>query len=114
MAKMAIATLTWFSAHTFLGDRESRKIGNNTTLHTVIDGDYVGYSVRLHGNEIIRVHADYTYTIKDGGWQSATTKDRLNALTPARVWQKAFTWYVNDGVPFVSGMRIDRYGKVVD
>ena len=55
--------------------------------------------VRLHGNKIAEV-TDDTMTIFDGGWQSVTTKSRLNALcsefciTGEGVFQKDFVWYV--------------------
>ena len=68
--------------------------------------------VRLHGNLIARV-GDNFVQILDGGWQSVTTKSRLNALLSAvtpdgGVFQKDFTWYYNSSkvgtVPFMSGM----------
>ena len=68
--------------------------------------------VRLHGNLIARV-GDNFVQILDGGWQSVTTKSRLNALlsevTPdGGVFQKDYTWYYNSSkvgtVPFMSGM----------
>ena len=68
--------------------------------------------VRLHGNLIARV-GDNFVQILDGGWQSVTTKSRLNALlsdvTPdGSVFQKDYVWYYNSSkvgtVPFFSGM----------
>ena len=56
--------------------------------------------VRLHGNKIAEV-TDDSMTIFDGGWQTTTTKSRLNALcsefciTGERVYQKNFQWYVD-------------------
>jgi hypothetical protein len=55
--------------------------------------------VYLHGNHIATV-TDDNMTIFDGGWQSVTTKSRLNALcnefciTGEGVFQKDFIWYV--------------------
>ena len=58
--------------------------------------------VRLHGNKIAEV-ADNSMTVFDGGWQSTTTKSRLNALINEfcdaltdGVFQKDFAWYVRD------------------
>ena len=55
-------------------------------------------------------------TIKDGGWQSVTTKSRLNALldefAPSMgIFQKDWVWYLSDRlsgsvVPFISGMTV--------
>jgi len=55
--------------------------------------------VRLHGNKIAEIGED-SMTIFDGGWQSVTTKSRLNALCDAfgysgeGVFQKNWTWFV--------------------
>ena len=72
--------------------------------------------VFLHGNLIASVDtATNDLTIFDGGWQSVTTKSRLNALleefTPERrIFQKDWQWFVSDFLgmaePFVSGMTV--------
>ena len=69
----------------------------NTTV--TIDAETNTSSVYLHGNLIATV-TDNDMTIYDGGYQSATTKSRLNALCSAfcyageGVFQKDWTWYV--------------------
>ena len=56
--------------------------------------------VYLHGNKIAEIGDDYVQ-IFDGGYQSNTTKSRLNAILTAhaidgeRVYQKDFQWYVD-------------------
>ena len=73
--------------------------------------------VFLHGNHIASLDtATHKLTIKDGGWQSVTTKSRLNALldefVPSMgIFQKDWVWYLSDRltgsvVPFVSGMTV--------
>ena len=49
----------------------------NTTVH--FNEEENVSIVRLHGNKIAEV-TDDTMTIFDGGWQTTTTKSRLNAL----------------------------------
>jgi hypothetical protein len=70
--------------------------------------------VYLHGNLIARIGETWM-ELFDGGWQTATTKSRLNALLQAfgmegeYVFQKNFQWFVqyNGGpIPFFSGMRL--------
>ena len=58
--------------------------------------------VRLHGNKIATVGDDYV-EIFDGGYQSKTTKSRLNALINEfcnaftdGVFQKNYQWFVRD------------------
>ena len=96
--------------------------GSNTTVFTEDDGGTIGAEshVYLHGNHI----ATYTHKIKelqlfDGGWQSNTTKSRLNALcnefaTGFGVFQKNFDWFVsdfsNDKKHFIDGIIVDNSG----
>ena len=81
------------------------------------DGITTEMDVFLHGNHIASLDtATNQLTIKDGGWQSVTTKSRLNALldefVPSMgVFQKNWDWFVSDRltgqvVPFVSGMTV--------
>ena len=69
----------------------------NTSVH--FDSETGVSVVRLHGNKIAEV-SDNDMTIFDGGWQSVTTKSRLNALCDEfcvageGVFQKDFVWYV--------------------
>ncbi len=70
--------------------------------------------VRLHGNLIAEVGEGFI-RLFDGGYQSTTTKSRLNAILEAnglpneRVFQKNFTWFVQvlgGPIPFFSSMRL--------
>ena len=67
--------------------------------------------VFLHGNHIATI-TDDDMMIMDGGWQSVTTKSRLNALCDAfcvageGVFQKDFTWYVRQFVGKINGQSV--------
>ena len=74
--------------------------------------------VFLHNNKIAEV-GDNFIRLFDGGWQSVTTKSRLNAILSEHglpgegIFQKKFEWFVNlrtsggiDTVPFFSSMRL--------
>ena len=80
----------------------------NTTV--VTQQDNVSF-VYLHGNKIAEVYDD-TITIFDGGYQSTTTKSRLNALcdqfciSGEKVFQKDFTWYVRKFVGKINGQNV--------
>ena len=81
----------------------------NTTVHF---NEETGESiVRLHGNKIA-VISDNDMTIFDGGYQSVTTKSRLNALcqefciTGEGVFQKDFAWYVRQCVGAINGKSV--------
>ena len=86
--------------------------GSNTTVMTDDAGLYS--TVYLHGNKIASYsHVTRDLEILDGGWQSVTTKSRLNALLSEfkpgfGVFQKNWTWFISDRLnnkvfPFTSG-----------
>ena len=80
--------------------------------------------VYLHGNLIAEID-DVSLKLYDGGWQTTTTKSRLNALLSEfgytcgtkreYVFQKEFEWFIQmfdlgekamRTIPFTSGMRL--------
>ena len=71
--------------------------------------------VFLHGNQIATI-GDNFIQLFDGGYQSNTTKSRLNAILAEHgcpgesVFQKNFQWFLNfqgAPIPFFSGMRLN-------
>ena len=83
---------------------------NWTSVNTTVtfDAESGISTVYLHGNKIAEV-SDNDMTIFDGGYQSVTTKSRLNALCDAfcvsgeGVFQKDFNWYVRKFVGAING-----------
>ena len=81
---------------------ETRLHGAKTNTCTTFSMTIKNCFIYLHGNHI----ATYNYDLKelslyDGGWQSNTTKSRLNALcyelaTGFSVFQKNWDWFVSD------------------
>ena len=89
---------------------------DNTTV--TFDAETGESKVYLHGNHIADVGDNYI-RLFDGGYQSVTTKSRLNAILSEHgeagdcVFQKNFDWFVNmntvrgiSTVPFFSSMRL--------
>jgi len=82
------------------------KSGNTS----VITEDKVS-KVYLHGNHIATIDDD-SMTIFDGGWQSNTTKSRINALCDEfcvmgeGIFQENFTWYVRKFVGAINGEKV--------
>ena len=78
-----------------IADCQNWKMGN--TEVQFFDG--VSF-VFLHGNCIAQVKEN-SVSLFDGGWQSATTKSRLNAILQAHgikgecVFQRNFKWFVH-------------------
>ena len=88
----------------------------NTSVH-FNEEDQISI-VRLHGNKIAEIGEGFI-RLFDGGWQSNTTKSRLNAILSEngadndRVFAKNFDWFVQldtaqgvTVVPFFSSMRL--------
>ena len=71
--------------------------------------------VYLHGNKIAEV-GDRFIRLFDGGYQTKTTKSRLNAILSVHglknegVYQKAYKWFLrlsdNTSIPFFNSMRL--------
>jgi hypothetical protein len=81
--------------------------------------EVVSYSncadVFLYGNLIARIGETWI-ELFDGGYQSNTTKSRLNAILKVHgceneyVFQKNFQWFINyqgAPIPFFDGMRLN-------
>ena len=82
----------------------------NTSVHYEQENEIS--RVFLHGNLIAEIGEGFL-KLYDGGWQSNTTKSRLNAILSEngfgdeKVYQKDFQWFIqHDGItePFASGM----------
>lgn len=53
------------------------------------------YSMYLHGNRIAWWDNNNQLWISNCGWQSNTTKERLNALPGVNIIQRNHQWYLN-------------------
>ena len=98
-----------------ISNNQNWQSGNTSVLFDEESGVSV---VHLHGNKIAEV-GDTFIRLFDGGFQSVTTKSRLNAILAEHgddgdcVFQKNFDWFVNINtvqgittVPFFSSMRL--------
>ena len=93
-------------------------IRNNKDLK-VANSEVISYTnssdVYLHGNLIARIGETWM-ELFDCGYQTKTTKSRLNALLSAfgmegeYIFQKNFQWFIQyqgAPIPFFSGMRLN-------
>lgn len=90
-------------------DSKDLKVANTEVISCTHVSD-----VYLHGNLIARIGETWI-ELFDGGYQTKTTKSRLNAILFAfgmdgeKVFAKNFQWFVNyngSPIPFFSGMRL--------
>lgn len=94
--------ITYSDAVSTLGEKVRVKIDHNTFL---IRLDPQTFAVRLHATDIVKIHDDGTFTLANGGWQTVTTKDRINKFSPVRIHQKNGTWFVGEA-KFINGMKV--------
>lgn len=51
--------------------------------------------LRLHGNVIAEYANDGGLWISSGGWETNTTKERLNGLPNVSIHQRNYQWFLN-------------------
>lgn len=100
-----------FSDFKELEHTRRRKLANNTHLIIRNDG---GYGIKLHDTEVI-VHYPSSIVLNSGGWQTVTTKARMNEFSTAHVYSDGGVWMVDwygKEFPFADGMEL-YYGGTV-
>jgi len=108
--------MTYKKADSLLQGRckKSRKLTNNTYLER--DGKDI--CVRLHRTNILRFKPDGRIIVVTGGWETVTTKDRINRYLPGnyRISQHSHVWYWHEGwkrgFPFKDGDEIAANGEL--
>jgi len=101
-----------------ISESKDWKSANTAVIHTCDNVNPPVSHVFLHGNKIAEIGEGFI-KLFDGGWQSNTTKSRLNAILSEHgiagegVFQKNFEWFIRlwNGEEFVttefrSGMRL--------
>lgn len=87
------------SRNAFLRAERFRKGNMAVEIRPWQDQKHDSVILLLHGNPIARYDmgdaALATLQVCDGGWQTVTTKDRLNSLPGVDVTQRKFKWYLN-------------------
>lgn len=64
-------------------------------------------TITFHKTIIVRAYTDGAFVLTNGGFQTVTTKRRLNQYTPFQVWQHKHVWYTRENgrdIEFQNGM----------
>lgn len=69
--------MRYIIAEMFLKGRKSRKYARNTYFER-LSPSTIG--VRLHKTHIVVIHEDNSITLNTGGWETITTRDRMNRV----------------------------------
>lgn len=94
-----------------------KPLENNTRLfmRPSANGGKPSFAVQLHSTDILTFRPDGAVVYNTGGWETLTTKDRMNGYGPANIWSDRGTWRIgHEGVSavFADGCRIYR-GRIV-
>ena len=85
------------AVNAFKAGREFK--GSNTKV--IVEGDKI--RMYLHDN-LIAQRSNTVLTITSAGWETNTTKERLNGVLQAfslpTIYQKNFVWYIGEGKKF--------------
>lgn len=91
------------------GTKKAKIIGNNTLKITYSD---TKQAIRLHNTDII-TYDNGKIILNSGGYETKTTKDRLNKYLPShlRVYQNNFQWFIDNQakkltIPFFDGINV--------
>lgn len=96
--------ITEAAVRAFLADQSFKR--DNTRVARTI----AGTRMYLHGN-LIAENRNGVIWISNCGWETTTTKERLNGLLDylgkSRIYQRNFTWYWKDNEEFPSGQMVE-------
>lgn len=108
LQKIAASVTDYRSAVRFLGSRERRKLAHNTWVEHICPD---AVAIRYHQTRIITYLADGSIILNNGGWDTVTTRDRLNLFTPSgiHIWRLRGEPHVTcdqGHIPFLNGMNV--------
>jgi len=89
-------------AVTILGGKTRQKVDHNTYVEQLAPNEI---GVRLYDTIIVRYFRNGSTRLYSGGFQTVTTKKRIEEFSPCRVNQKKGRWFVN-GVEFQEGIEV--------
>jgi hypothetical protein len=67
----------------FMGNRTTRKLAHNTYMHRSDFSSHI--LITLHNNVIVCLHPDGKVQLSTCGWNTPTTRERLNRLLTNRI-----------------------------
>jgi hypothetical protein len=83
--------MNYSGAFSLLGSKDTYKLKSNTTLEK--DDEYI--ALRLHATPIIKFFPDGSIKIRNGGYQTRITQDRLNEyLEHAQIFTREGIWII--------------------
>jgi len=100
---------TYQEARALLNGRATKKLANNTYARVLDDGSV---AIALHGTDVVTWEPDGKCILRSGGWNTSTTRDRIQTYGPVRTCQRKGVFYISpmdnwELFPFENGMVIE-------
>lgn len=90
--------------------KSAKRVDNNTYRIEYEDGSI---AIRLHDTDVVTFKGD-TITLNSGGWQTVTTKDRINEHAPIYIVQRKGQWFAGAKEHrFYDGMQFNYMGELL-
>ena len=68
-----------------------KPVQNNTRLFEREDG---AIGVQFHAVDVVTINSDGTYTLRNGGWNTVTTLERIRGYSPAKIGSDRGEWFI--------------------
>ena len=80
-----------------LNGKSQVKIGHNTYMRIEHNEGLAEIKIRLHDTDVVTFTEDFNIILDDGGWQTVTTKERINRYLPSgwKLYQKDYQWFID-------------------
>ena len=91
-----------------------KPLGRHTRLEYIgetTDGKTFG--IRYHGTYFVLINDNGTFTLNSGGWRTMTTKARINEYSPVYIFQRKGDWFIEEGVHFFDGVKVNAGGAIL-
>lgn len=114
-AKMGCKLVSYEAMNNFLGSKSQKVVGHNTTAERISEFEI---GIKYHNTYIIKIDPTDIITVNSGGWDTKTTKERLNQFLSCRnvhISQKKFKWTIhgiNDSLEYIDGMQVFPNGHI--
>ena len=86
-----------------------KPIQNNTRLFQRSDDSI---AVKFHAVDVVTINADGTWTLRNGGWNTITTMQRIRGYSPAKLFSERGEWFLRLE-PNADDPRPNRYDRTV-
>ena len=86
-----------------------KPIGHNTRLIKIADA----YGIMYHNTVVVYIYSNGHYELNNGGWNTSTTKLRMNEYSPISIFSVKGEWYArykNETIPYFNHLTTNEWG----